>query len=60
MLLPKRNFGLVLLGNNMNGVNAAANLLAYHLIDGELGVPPESQFDWAARYATSSPISLRY
>ncbi|OQE20077.1 hypothetical protein PENSTE_c014G02619, partial [Penicillium steckii] len=49
MLLPKRNFGLVLLGNNMNGVNAAANLLAYHLIDKELGVAPENQYDWAAR-----------
>lgn len=60
MLLPKRNFGLVLLGNNMNGVNAAANLLAYHLIDKELGVPPESQFDWVARYATSSPVNSSY
>lgn len=46
MLLPQRNFRVfVLLGNNINGVNATANLLAYHLIDKELGIPAESQFD---------------
>ena len=50
ILLPQRNFGLVLLGNNMNGINAAANVLAYHLIDEELGIPLESRFDWIARY----------
>ncbi|CEJ60832.1 hypothetical protein PMG11_09389 [Penicillium brasilianum] len=49
VLLPRRNFGLVLLGNNMNGVDAAANVLAYHLIDEELGISPESRFDWVAR-----------
>lgn len=37
--------GFVPLGNNINGVNATANLLAYHLIDKELGIPAESQFD---------------
>lgn len=51
MLLPQRKFGLVVLGNNMNGINAAANVLAYHLIDEELGIPLESRFDWIARYA---------
>jgi hypothetical protein len=38
----------------MNGVNAAAKVLAYHLIDEKLGVPPENQFDWVARYAKAS------
>ncbi|KAJ5380131.1 Beta-lactamase-like protein [Penicillium cataractarum] len=51
VLLPQRKFGLVLLGNNMNGVNAAANVLAYHLIDEELDIPPERRFDWVKRYA---------
>jgi hypothetical protein len=32
MLLPQRDFGLVLLGNNMDGAHAAADALAYHLI----------------------------
>jgi CubicO group peptidase (beta-lactamase class C family) len=59
-LLPRRNFGLVLLGNNMNGVNAAANVLAYHLIDEELGIPPERRFDWVARYARSPPANWNY
>ncbi|KAJ5752867.1 Beta-lactamase-like protein [Penicillium odoratum] len=49
MLLPQRKFGLVLLGNNMNGVDAAADVLAYHLIDEELGIPLESRIDWIAR-----------
>lgn len=51
ILLPQRDFGLVLLGNNMDGVNAVANALAYHLIDEEMGIPLESRFDWVARYA---------
>jgi CubicO group peptidase (beta-lactamase class C family) len=58
MFLPQRKFGLVLLGNNMNGINAAANVLAYHLIDEELGVPPENRFDWVARYAEKHLFSL--
>ncbi|KGO45795.1 Beta-lactamase-like protein [Penicillium expansum] len=49
MLLPQRDFGLVLLGNNMDGVNAASNALAYHLIDEELEIPLDSRFDWVAR-----------
>ncbi|KAL3417428.1 penicillin-binding protein [Phlyctema vagabunda] len=49
VLLPQRNFGLVVLGNNMNGISAAANILAYHLIDEELGFPLESRYDWVAR-----------
>lgn len=53
ILLPQRNLELVVLGNNMNGINAAANVLAYHLIDEELGIPLESRFDWIARYARS-------
>jgi CubicO group peptidase (beta-lactamase class C family) len=57
MFLPQRNFGLVLLGNNMNGINAAANVLAYHLIDEELGVPFDNRFDWVARYA-KAPTSV--
>ncbi|KAE9363902.1 putative penicillin-binding protein [Stipitochalara longipes BDJ] len=48
VLLPQRNFGLVVLGNNMNGINAAANVLAYHLIDEELGIPLERRYDWVA------------
>lgn len=36
ILLPQRNFGLVILGNNMKEVNAAANILVYHLIDENL------------------------
>lgn len=60
MLLPQRNFGLVLLGNNMNGVNAAANVLAYHLIDQQLGIPPESRFDWVARYARLFSVNWCY
>lgn len=60
MLLQKRNFGLVILGNNMDGVNAASNLLAYHLIDEELGIPLEDRFDWVARYAPSPPVDLNY
>jgi CubicO group peptidase (beta-lactamase class C family) len=51
ILLPQRNFGLVLLGNNMNGISAAADVLAYHLIDEELEVPLERRYDWVARYA---------
>ena len=51
VLLPQRNFGLVVLGNNMNGINAAANVFAYHLIDEELGIPLERRYDWVARYA---------
>lgn len=51
ILLPQRNYGLVLLGNNMKGVNAAANVLAYHLIDEKLGIPNENRFDWIARCA---------
>jgi hypothetical protein len=58
MFLPQRKFGLVLLGNNMNGIYAAANVLAYHLIDEELGVPPENRFDWVARYAEKPLFSL--
>ncbi|KAJ5834571.1 Beta-lactamase-like protein [Penicillium robsamsonii] len=49
MLLPERDLGLVLLGNNMDGVNAASNALAYHVIDEEMGIPLESRFDWVAR-----------
>jgi CubicO group peptidase (beta-lactamase class C family) len=51
VLVPQRNFGLVVLGNNMNGINGAANVLAYHLIDEELGIPLERRYDWVARYA---------
>ncbi|KAJ5936845.1 Beta-lactamase-like protein [Penicillium verhagenii] len=49
MLLPQRKFGLVLLGNNMDGVSVAADVLAYHLIDEELGVPLKDRFDWVTR-----------
>ncbi|KAJ6035871.1 Beta-lactamase-like protein [Penicillium herquei] len=49
MLLPQRKFGLVIIGNNMDGINAAANVLAYHLIDEELGIPLESRLDWMTR-----------
>jgi hypothetical protein len=42
----------------MNGINAAANVLAYHLIDEELGVPLENWFDWVARYAEKSLFSV--
>ncbi|KAJ5521371.1 Beta-lactamase-like protein [Penicillium freii] len=31
----------------MIGINAAANLLAFHLIDEELGIPKNDRFDWA-------------
>lgn len=57
VLLPQRNFGLVLLGNNMNGVNAAANVLAYHLIDEVLGIPQERRFDWVEKYAKPPPAT---
>lgn len=51
ILLPRRKLGLVVLGNNMVGINAAANLLAYHLIDEELGIPTDDRFDWVTRYS---------
>lgn len=50
ILLPRRKFGLVVLGNNMIGINAAANILAYHLIDEELGISMDDRFDWVTRY----------
>ncbi|KAJ5280904.1 Beta-lactamase-like protein [Penicillium angulare] len=47
VLLPERNFGLVILGNNMNGTSAAADILAYHIIDEELKIPLEQRADAA-------------
>lgn len=49
VFLPRRKFGLVVLGNNMNGVSAAANVLSYHLVDEELGIPTDKRFDWISR-----------
>lgn len=51
VLLPQRKFGLAILGNNMMGVTAASNILAYHLIDEELGIPADERFDWITRYS---------
>lgn len=50
ILLPGRKFGLVILGNNMNGITAAQDILAYHLIDEELGISFDDRFDWVTRY----------
>jgi hypothetical protein len=56
ILLPRRKLGLGVLGNNMSGINAATNLLAYHLIDEELRIPIGDRFDWVTRYTkTFSP-----
>lgn len=55
VMIPDRGFGLVILGNNMNGISAAANVLSYRLIDEELGVPDEKRVDWVKKYAPSHP-----
>ncbi|KAJ9300888.1 hypothetical protein DTO271G3_2052 [Paecilomyces variotii] len=49
VLLPSRKFGLAILGNCMVGTIAAADILAYHLIDEELGIPVQERFDWGSR-----------
>ncbi|KAJ9409627.1 hypothetical protein DTO045G8_2553 [Paecilomyces variotii] len=49
VLVPSRKFGLALLGNYMVGTIAAADILAYHLIDEELGIPVQERFDWRSR-----------
>jgi CubicO group peptidase (beta-lactamase class C family) len=58
ILLPRRKLGLVVLGNNMIGINAAANLLAFHLIDEELGIPKNDRFDWVTRYSKTFSSSI--
>lgn len=54
LMIPGRKFGLVILGNNMNGISAGANVLAFHLVDGLLGVKDEERFDWVERYVSTT------
>ncbi|GAD98348.1 protein flp, putative [Paecilomyces variotii No. 5] len=48
-LVPSRKFGVAVLGNNMIGTIAASDILTYHLIDEELGIPAKERFDWVSR-----------
>ena len=50
LMIPERKFGLVIFGNNMNGIGAGADPLAFHLVDKLLGVKDEERFDWIERY----------
>ncbi|KAF9894292.1 hypothetical protein FE257_007795 [Aspergillus nanangensis] len=45
-MLPSRELGIVILGNNMLGTYAATNTIAYHIIDRVLGIPETDSFDW--------------
>ena len=61
VLVPSRKFGLAILGNYMVGTIAAADILAYHLIDEELGIPVQERVDWRSRYTSiSHPLQLIY
>lgn len=46
VFLPKRQFGLVILGNHMIAASAAAIVLVYQAIDDFLEVPVKERFDW--------------
>ncbi|KAJ6021712.1 penicillin-binding protein [Penicillium herquei] len=49
VLLPRRKIGFVIMGNHMRGIEAAADVIAYNIIDNFLGTPKHKQFDWAKR-----------
>ncbi|PYH81827.1 beta-lactamase/transpeptidase-like protein [Aspergillus uvarum CBS 121591] len=48
-LLPKRKLGTVIMGNNMRGTNAAADIIAFDFIDDVLDIPEDERFDWRRR-----------
>ncbi|KAL6236850.1 hypothetical protein BDW75DRAFT_238796 [Aspergillus navahoensis] len=45
-LLPEKETGFVILGNNMFGVNQGSLILAFEIIDGLLGLKKEERPDW--------------
>ncbi|RAH69999.1 putative penicillin-binding protein [Aspergillus aculeatinus CBS 121060] len=48
-LLPQRKLGVVVMGNNMRGTNAAADIIAFDIIDDVLDTPRDERFDWRGR-----------
>ncbi|RAH86209.1 beta-lactamase/transpeptidase-like protein, partial [Aspergillus japonicus CBS 114.51] len=49
VLLPKRKLGVVIMGNNMRGANAAADIIAFDIIDDVLDITKDERFDWRRR-----------
>lgn len=54
VLLPERDLGFIIMGNNMRGTNAAADIIAYDIIDGVLDTPQHKRFDWGKRSVTGN------
>lgn len=61
VLLPGSGFGVAMLGNYMEGMNGAAQVLGFELVDNLLGVEEGRRFDWVGTYVFSPvPLSTTY
>ena len=58
LLLPGRNWGVVLMGNTGETSNYAGSGLVYHLVAEFLGIPQEKRFDWDEKFVSSRPGAL--
>jgi CubicO group peptidase (beta-lactamase class C family) len=47
LMIPSRNWGVVMMGNTGGTSNMAEVILTFNLIDDFLGVPQEERYDWA-------------
>lgn len=52
VMLPARGFGVTILGNYMEGMNGAAQVLGFELVDNLLGVGEGGRFDWVGTYVS--------
>jgi CubicO group peptidase (beta-lactamase class C family) len=50
VLLPEKETGLTILGNEMMGTNQVSLILAFEIIDGLLGIKQEERPDWERMY----------
>ncbi len=48
LMIPSRNWGVVLMGNTAGTSNMAEMILSYELIDSLLEVPKEERYNWTA------------
>lgn len=55
VMLPQRGFGVAMLGNYMEGMNGAAQVLGFQLVDDLLGVEKQGRFDWVGTYVSQYP-----
>ncbi|PYH40699.1 uncharacterized protein BP01DRAFT_426881 [Aspergillus saccharolyticus JOP 1030-1] len=53
VLRSKRKLGFVIMGDNLRGTNAAADIISDDLIDDVLSVPMNDCFDWIRRVVTA-------